>query len=67
MAQIPPKPLKHFQVVEVRAGREWTLYVLDADGEIWCRYWIEKGYNPKTRYLEGTWGKWRRLADDDLA
>lgn len=63
----PKTPLQQFQIVEVRAGREWTLYVLDAEGVMWCRYWAETGYRRGDRYVTGKWGTWRTLDADTLA
>lgn len=66
-ASRPAMPFMQFQVVEVRQGREWTLYVLDNAGALWCRYWIENDYDKRHRYIKGEWGEWMPLDDDRLA
>jgi hypothetical protein len=45
-------------------GREWTMYGLDCDGEMWFRYWKEQGRVKTTGRLKGPWGEWQPLNRD---
>jgi len=62
-----PAQIIQFQVVSERDGREWTMYALDKEGNLWCRYWIESKLDPTTRYLRGSWGEWMPLSKDTRA
>lgn len=64
----PAMPLRQFQVVETRDGKDWTIYALDRKGEMWFRYWREHDQKKDERYVPGEWDpEWRPLADDTLA
>jgi hypothetical protein len=60
-------PLRQFQVVETRDGKDWTIYALDRKAEMWFRYWREHDQKKDERYVAGEWDPdWRPLADDKL-
>jgi hypothetical protein len=61
-------PLRQFQVVETRDGKDWTMYALDRKGVMWFRYWREDNATKDQRYVGGNWDPdWRPLKDDRFA